>query len=517
MEQEIIETTQSSGTDLWLIIVAAIIVLFVLFFQCKSFNETRKKILELATFFPALNKLRITKSSISPSILNSKAELEKFISNPPKRQSDSENFDDYSDNENESSVVSYSDVDLIKVEDSFSKPFKEVVDETNAYLCKNVGTSAEFEILEDICERKIDAIETQIQNSLNIPLYLGLAGTFIGIIVGLGGIVFNIDSLFSGGLSTGPIQNLLLGVVIAMFASLIGLCLMTWNSAIEYKRALNTCYRDKNAYLDFIRRELMPNLSNSMAASLNSLKGVLGEFIGKFGRNLSDYANSAELLNDNIEKQHLLLVEINKMNQTKMAATIAKTFSDISEASESFNVFKNYQQELNATVSNLETAMSKIDGIITSFDGFTNALNIVVENQGTATELQTQFKAAIEQHFPTGSEAREQWRQQFDELTTDATEVSNELNKQLQASTEYIRTFVDDNKNSFESLSNLKEMVNSLIQYSNVQAECYKDLKKTIETLNENQIKGKIEQAKLNADLLTAVKEMITAVKSIKN
>ena len=517
MEQEIIETTQSSGTDLWLIIVAAIIVLFVLFFQCKSFNETRKKIRELATFFPAFNKLRITKSSITPSILNSKAELEKFISNPPKRQSDSDNFDDYPDNENESFIMSYSDVDLVKVEDSFSKPFKEVVDETNAYLCKNVGTSAEFEILEDICERKIDAIETQIQNTLNIPLYLGLAGTFIGIIVGLGGIVFNIDSLFSSGLSIGPIQNLLLGVVIAMFASLIGLCLMTWNSAIEYKKALNTCYRDKNAYLDFIRRELMPNLSNSMAASLNSLKGVLGEFIGKFGRNLSDYANSAELLNDNIEKQHLLLVEINKMNQTKMAATIAKTFSDISEASESFNVFKNYQQELNATVCNLETAMSKIDGIITSFDGFTNALNIVVENQGTASELQTQFKAAIEQHFPTGSEAREQWRQQFDELTTDATEVSNELNKQLQASTEYIRAFVDNNKNSFESLSNLKEMVNLLIQYSNVQAECYKDLKKTIETLNENQIKGKIEQAKLNADLLTAVKEMITAVKSIRN
>ena len=59
----------------------------------------------------------------------------------------------------------------------------------------------------------------------------------------------------------------------------------------------------------------MPTLSNSMASSLNSLKGVLGEFIGKFGHNLDAYANSAELLNDNIEKQHLLLVEINNMKQ----------------------------------------------------------------------------------------------------------------------------------------------------------------------------------------------------------
>lgn len=134
--------------------------------------------------------------------------------------------------------LQYTDVELIK-SDGGSDSFHEVINETNSYLCKNVGTSADFAILEDICNSKIDSIESEIHNSLNVPLYLGLGGTFIGIIVGLAGIVFNLDTLFGAGsaqAATSPLRNLLLGVVIAMIASFVGLGLMTWNSAIEYKK-----------------------------------------------------------------------------------------------------------------------------------------------------------------------------------------------------------------------------------------------------------------------------------------
>jgi methyl-accepting chemotaxis protein len=361
-------------------------------------------------------------------------------------------------------------------------------------------------------------MESQIQSTLNVPLYLGLGGTFTGIIVGISGIVFNIDKLFTGAAgSSDPLRNLLVGVVVAMLASLLGLGLMTWNSSIEYKRALKLCDRDKNSYFDFIRRELMPSLSNSMAASLNSLKGVLGEFIGKFGRNLSDYSNSAGLLNDNIEKQHLLLVEINKMNQTQMATTIAKTFKDISDASEAFNTFKSYQDNLNNTVKNVDAAVSRIEDVADSFDDFAKALNVVVENQGAATELQAQFRAAIEQHFPIGSEAREMWRKEFDLLSSDATTVSNELNNQLRAATQYIRTFSENNKEIFSSMSKFKDVLDSLVKYSEVQASCYKDLKDEIKELKQVQIKNQADSAKLNADLLTAVREMIGAVKTLKD
>ena len=91
------------------------------------------------------------------------------------------------------------------------------------------------------------------------------------------------------------------------------------------------------------------------------------------------------------------------------------------------------------------------------------------------------------------------------------------MNKQLQASTEYIKSFVDNNKATFYSLSQLNEVLTKLIEYTNVQATCYTDLKNEIVNLKQEQIKSQKNAADLNADLLKAVREMITAIKSIKN
>lgn len=522
MEQQT-TTAVWGGADIVLIVVAIIIVLIVLGFQIKSFIATKKKIHELISFFPNINAISILKSSILNSDTETPQSLAIFLKNPRERV---ENYaPDYTeeDNNDDDSLSSpkfeYTDIDLIKAEGG-SEPFKEVINETNSYLCKNVGTSADFAILEDICNSKIDTIETEIHNSLNVPLYLGLGGTFIGIIVGLAGIVFNLDTLFgseSAVAATSPLRNLLLGVVIAMVASFVGLGLMTWNSAVEYKKALRICNKQKISYFDFLRRELMPTLSNSMASSLNSLKSVLGEFIGKFGRNLTAYSNSAELLTSNIEQGHLLLVEINKMNQTQMATTIADTFNQLKESSEALTTFHKYQNDLNDTIQQVESAVSRIDDIISSFDNFSKSLSLVVENQSAATELQTQFQAAIEKHFPLGSDAREIWRKEFDELTSDAKVVTDELNGQLKASTEYIRLFTENNKDSFVALGNLGNVLDSLVKYANVQATCYNDLKEEIHSMKQHQSNVQAEQAKLNGDLLTAVREMISAIKTMKN
>jgi hypothetical protein len=507
--------------DVSLIIIAAIIVAIVLVLQYRFYKGTKEKIDELASFFPDESNFTIKESSITMDILSSKAKMEAFLKNPPPKHI--EVVKEWTEeDENDETVFSpklteYIDVNLITAKNVESASFEEVINETNAYLCKNVGSSADFILIQDICERKIESLESQISNSLNVPLYLGLAGTFVGIIIGLVGIATNVNSLFGQDANLSSLTTLLAGVVIAMFASLFGLGLMVRNSAINYKQALVNCNMHKNGYYDFIRRELMPVLSNSMASSLNSLKSVLGEFIGKFGHNLAAYANSAELLNDNIEKQHLLLVEINKMNQTNVATEIAKTFAKLKDASDSLNIFKLYQENLNETVAEINSAVKRIDGIVNSFDDFSKSLKLVVENQGAAAELQKQFTAAIETHFPTGSEAREMWRKQFDELTTDACSVSEELNSQLKASTEYIRLFTENNKDAFTTMANFKEVLESLVKYSDIQASCYKDLKQEINELKKSQLFTQSHNSKLNVDLLTAVREMISAIKTIKN
>ena len=205
------------------------------------------------------------------------------------------------------------------------------------------------------------------------------------------------------------------------------------------------------------------------------------------------------------------------MDQTKVATQIAETFSTLKESSESLSAFRGYQDSLNTTIEEVNTAISRIDTVIDTFDDFAKSLKVVVENQESAGKLQAQFKSAIETHFPTGSEAREMWRKQFDELTTDASTVSEELNSQLRASTDYIKSFLEDNQLVFNSLLKQNDVLNSLIEYANIQATCYKDLKEEIESLKKSQVKAQSDGAKLNADLLVAVKEMINAIKSIKN
>lgn len=500
--------------ELFLVILAIIIVAIVLYYQNKSYKDTKNKISELASFFPIIDNITTIESSITKSILNSKIQLRTFIENPPAKHVPVEKSHIWDDNEEDKEE--YTDVTLIKTTKRHSNnSFNDVLYETNAYLCKNVGTSADLPILQDICERKIEALDSQITNSINVPLYLGLAGTFVGIITGLVGIIFNVQELFADG-NMSPLRNLLIGVVIAMIASLVGLALMIKNSSINYKQALTECEKKKIAYYDFLRRELMPTLSSSMASSLNSLKGVLGEFIGKFGHNLDAYANSAELLNDNIEKQHLLLVEINNMKQKEIAVEIAETFNTLKECANSLEVFRGYQNNLNQTIETVNSAVERIEDIIDTFDDFASALNVVVENQGAAGELQAQFRTAIEQHFPTGADAREMYRKQFDELTTDAKNVSTELNNQLKESTEYIKSFVEGNKTAFDSLGLMNELMNKLVEYANVQSTCYKDLKKEISDLKTEQVSTRQNANRINADLLEAVKEMVSAIKNMK-
>lgn len=518
---EMFNTEGMGLLEMIMIGIAVIIVAVVLYFQKSSFDETKKKIGLLASFFPHPDSLTTIESSITKSILDSKSALHGFINNPPAKhipnpivKSDVEDLDEDAFSVEEE--IEYTDVTLIKVKKGSNESFGEVIYETNAYLCKNVGTSADFTILQDICERKIEALEAQISNSINVPLYLGLAGTFVGIITGLIGIAFNVNELFDSG-NMAPLRNLLIGVVIAMVASFVGLALMIYNSSVNYKKAIGDCEKNKNAYYDFLRRELMPTLSNSMASSLNSLKGVLGEFIGKFGHNLDAYANSAELLNDNIEKQHLLLVEINKMKQKEMATEIAEAFGSLKDSADSLGVFRTYQESLNSTITEVNTAVQKIENVIGSFDNFAAALKVVVENQGAAGELQAQFRTAIEKHFPTGSDTREMYRKQFDELTTDAKSVSEELNAQLKASTEYIKAFIEGNKTAFDSLGQINTMLSKLVEYSNVQATCYTDLKAEIASLKQEQVNAQRNATALNKDLLTAVREMVTAVKTLKN
>lgn len=494
------------------LIVALFAVAIVCLFQLISFLKTKHKIGELKNLFKYVEDLSLKETTLTPDVLRSKDKLQKFLAEIPDRHDKSKDEAD--------DRVDYTDLSLLtlpegKNEKKTDGRFGVIVSRTNEYLCKNTGTSADLGILEDICDNQKNALEDEIHNSLNVPLYLGLAGTFLGIITGLDGLDFK-EITGGGNENLTGIQHLLHGVVVAMTASFFGLLFTICNSAVFYKEAVSKSNEGKEEYMNFLRRELMPLLSNSMASSLNSLRGVLGHFVDKFGRNLDAYADSAELLNDNLEKQHLVLEEIHKLSLTRTANKIAEIFLQLKDSSESFAVFQNYQKQLNSTIAKVSGVVNQIQTLLGKFDEFTTGLSVVVSNQNKTTELQREFQEAITTHFPTGSEARDAWRKEFDLFISEGKQVSESLSTQLTASTEHIQNFVNSNKEFFDTFEKLKAVLTAMVQYTQVQADCYKDLKGEILNLRKDYKDAQQESIELHKATLKAVDAMTKTIKDIQ-
>lgn len=495
------------------LIIAIVLVVIIILMQIVSFSKTRKKIEELRRMFDGVDNLRVKHTFITSKDLLSRKTLWRYLFAIPDIEDKEEILESYEDE-----GVDCTDISLIVMPTTVSNRLKGVVHKTNEYLCKNTGASADLGILEDICDNQRDALDDEIQSSLNVPLYLGLAGTFIGIITGLWGVEFEeIFSSTAGATSDTSnlegLQHLLYGIMAAMTASFFGLGLTVLNSSILYKSAVSKSSEGKEDYIGFLRSEMMPLLSNSMAASLNSLRGVLAHFVDRFGRNLSAYADSAELLNDNLEKQHLVLQEINRLSLTEMSSQIASTFQELKESSDHLKTFKTYQKGLNDTIEKVGNVTSQIQSIISNFEEFSVGLATVVSNQNTANELQQQFKSAIETHFPTGSEARDIWRNEFDLVVSEGQKVSEDLSEQLAASTTHIKNFVENNNEFIDTFKNMREVLATLTQYTNVQRECYSELKTEIANLRNDYKDAQQESLELHKATVKAVEAMTKALK----
>ncbi len=545
-----------TGNPVVFILVIAIICFQYIYF----FRKTKKRIKELKEFFPDLSLQTVVAVLYSPSEFKTKKDLDAFVESPESFSFDFGDGDDYDT------------VSLIKNLDSTNahKAYRGVIHKTNVYLCKNSGSSADFSILKDICERQIDICENEIHNTLNAPLYLGLAGTFLGIIAGLWGI--NLNDVVSGSAnSLAPFQHLLGGVVIAMIASLAGLMFTLINSQFNYKDAARKVDSDKDEYYDFLQRELMPTLSTTMASSLDKLRSVLGNFVGNFGKNLDAYTGSISLLNDNIKEEHEVLVEINKLNLSKTATKIAETFNSMKYAAESLDIFKGYEDELNRamlqtkdslkstleeagdslktvvasagdnlarsiseagnrisqtydtaskklleTVTQVDVSVGRLEKVIGAFDDFSQALRLVVANQTKTTELQMTFQKAIETHFPIGSASRDMWQKEYDQLHKDALEASAQLQQELSASTQYVKSFVDDNKEFFTTFDQFNVGMSKIANYAKVQVDCYNGLRDEMEALRKNSKESQMETAGLHKALLDAIKTMTIVLNTRK-
>jgi ABC-type dipeptide/oligopeptide/nickel transport system permease component/predicted nuclease with TOPRIM domain len=476
-----------------------VFVFFNVFFKIKSYQR----------FFPSsFKEIQIKKFFITKAVLSEPDQFDKYLDS---LSNDVQIIDESEDAEQ---------VELLVIPNSTKanhSHFSEVIKSTNAYLCKNKGASADFGILKDTCERHLEKVDNEIGNLINVPLYIGLGGTFVGIIIGLWGIDFSATTEgTTTTISSDSIAQLLNGVIAAMFASLMGLAFTVINSALVYKPAAYKNDTDKNHYYDFLQRELLPFLNIGVSKSLGSFKDVLNHFIIKFGENMDDYKDSGHLLNENLQKQQTVLEEINKLSLTRTATKIAEVFADLKESAEHLEKFQAYQKGLNGYVDKTEKVAHDMNVIIEQFKDFNVNLKAISNNSVATIELQKQFKDSLEKHFPTINDHREVWRTQVDELNQDIKEVYKELNSYFKTSTEQIQYFIGSNNNFFTGINEIQNAIKIFVENSSIQKDEFNVLKNQIVDMRNDFKDSQKQSIETNKALIEAVIDLKKTISKIE-
>lgn len=252
---------------------------------------------------------------------------------------------------------------LIGFSNNFSRSFQQLLEATNLYLQKNRGAAADFNILRDISERESDAIESEIDSSVALPLYIGLLGTFGGVIIGL------IKIAFFEGITDASIQSFLGGVLIGMVGSACGLLFTTLGN-YSFKQAKLQRDRLKNEYYTFLQAELLPSLTSDMAGSLTSLKDNLHAFNQEFSQNLDSFKGTISQITENVALQKEFLEKLHTIGYQQLAAANVEVFSRIEKSAPVFNQFVQSIHEANKLTEQAGQSFGVIRQIMDDLRGF---------------------------------------------------------------------------------------------------------------------------------------------------
>ena len=238
----------------------------------------------------------------------------------------------------------------------------ELIKEINNYVVKTRGTT-DFSVIQNKVERKLNMRYDQSMSLLSFPTYLGLMGTFLGVFLGI--FMFNSGFDSAGNISDDSIKNLLSGVLVSMFTSLIGLIMTTINNA-KAGSAKAKIEQDKNEFYDYVQTELMPTLNVSLVSAIGKLHNTVDCFEPAFNKVIDKFQQTFDkcttAFGNNFE------------NNVK---TVAGAVSAMGENMDKINTNIQYQKELIQTMKSEEVAKG-MERYITASNGFvsiTQSLN----------------------------------------------------------------------------------------------------------------------------------------------
>ena len=394
----------------------------------------------------------------------------------------------------EVSILKDEDGNVVGINSKYlNKVWKTIIESINKYLSNNKGSVSDFHLMKDIVDRNCDAQEEEIHTQIPIPLYLGLVGTMLGILIGIGFLVgtgglYNLLNSSSNGNGADGVQVLLSGVAIAMISSICGIGLTTWGSSI-IKNAKTTLEMGKNTFLTWMQAELLPNLSNDTAQTLGKMANNLTNFNRTFAVNTRELKETLSTVTSSYIDLSKILTAINNMKIVDIASANIKVYEKLKNCTDEIGKLGVYLQDLNQyqantteAIENLNTffnkGIEKIDEInigvgnaLKRFGEYTkNHLDTLLEEldsqilnvNNAAKRQQADFQKRFDDQFATFSAAL---NMQNDELLKHFTTISSQMQIATNEQQEIFRQKMKDTSALVEELRNLSAIKESITKF----------------------------------------------------
>lgn len=365
----------------------------------------------------------------------------------------------------------------------------EIVGSINNYLSNNKGNVSDFHLMKDVVDRNCDSVEEEINAQVPVPLYLGLMGTMIGILVGIGylWISGDLSALLSSSSTSGAegVNALLGGVALAMISSILGILLTTLGS-MKAKTAKVQTEKNKHVFLSWIQANLLPTLSNDTAKSIERMSQNLVEFNKTFSSNTDDLRSTLGQVNQATVLQKQLLEAVAKINDKKLVAQNLELYNVLQKSTGEIEKLASFLHDSTEYLNEVRKLNEKLD----KNDQRAKAIEDMLRFFKLETAQIEQRKLAISKAVgEVDDKLEEQLRRLGDHASANVDIFYKALGKQqdaLQSKLNETQTLITEIKN----LTSIKEGISKFEKATLEQNRKIDNLSHSIEKLAELKVTG---------------------------
>ena len=348
-----------------------------------------------------------------------------------------------------------------------SSLLRDVIKTINNYLKKNKGGAADFHLIKDIVERHTDSLDEEINHKLPVPIYLGLMGTVLGIIIGLFSLRFQFDpstNSLNGELFVNSVSGLIQGVKLAMICSFVGLLLTTFLSSWRYMGAKSALETQKNAFYDFIQTRLLPQMTKDAASTILAMQANLERFNTSFESNIRDFGGIMDEIHTAFDSQVQLQRELRRMDLTQVANLNANVLVQLRESMGEFERFTRYLSQMNSFVRSTARLTDSINDQLQrtqAVETVVNALQENIQKNQLVMEKLREFLERVNEHQAITTAAGEidsAMTQAIEQLKSHTEEEINSIRTHTTEATEDLRNLVTSEGGRLRSLDKLENL-----------------------------------------------------------